>query len=415
MWFLSLMLLGLSGTEARVLPEFQNEPAPFENFSSSLSDVSGVQSLRVLIFPHFGTYAVPQGREDSAKQVQITTSGTCEAHEAVLSSHEDWEPGTLISAPASVIILTSGTEATLYYSCTAPFTLHRKAPLKSIEYSGNFVALVSPDQVRIVNIVDPETYLKGVIPSEVEASWPTEVLRAQAIAARTYEWFSVLNGRGKKLPYDLDDTVASQAYLGNSKRSSMSDSAADDTSRQVMTFSGKVIKAYFSADSGGFTAAAEEVFQALPYCQAKPERYDLSLYPESVWTQTFAPGDLDGKLFKAKLLPDSVGIKELLIESKNVSTSGRALIVTVLGTDLKTYSILGRDFRLALHLRSTLINKIDHKSGFVIHGRGFGHGVGMAQEGALQYSKQLQWNHEQILRFYYDGIEITQVNSDLLP
>ena len=409
------MLLGLSGTEARVLPEYQNEPTPFESFSSLITDVSGIQTLRVLIFPHFGTYAIPQGREETAKQVQITTSGVCEAHEAVLSPIEDWEPGSLISAPAPVINLTSGDGATIYYSCTAPFTIHRKAPLKSFEYSGDFVALITPDQVRVVNIVDPETYLKGVIPSEVEASWPTEVLRAQAIAARTYEWFSVLNGRGKRLPYDLDDTVASQAYLGNSKRSSMSDSAADDTHTQVMTFSGKIIKAYFSADSGGFTAAAEEIFQALPYCQAKPERYDPSLYPQSVWSQAFAPGDIQDKLFKAKLLPESVGIKELSIEPKNVSASGRALTVTILGTDLKTYAILGRDFRLALHLRSTLIDKIENKSGFIIHGRGFGHGVGMAQEGALQYSKQLQWNHEQILRFYYEGIEITQVNGGFLP
>ena len=374
---------------------------------------SQVAHFRVLVFPHVGLYSIPQGRETAVKSVLVTSDGYCDAYAASLDSNQEWiKSGPLlkhlnkVTLNVTALLGRSGLPSPIYYECNSPFLINRPAPLRSLEYSGSFVATTDGTKVELINIIDPETYIKGVVPAEVEASWPKETLEAQAIAARTYAWWSVLQARLHAAPYDMDDTVFYQAYLGNYKRSPATDSASDETSGQVMRHAGEIIKAYFAADSGGFTEDAVSVFGVnLPYCVAKREVYDLT-QTQTAWTKTFTTSEFQNQMLAFHFIPAGISVRNVYLDPSDVDTSGRVMRIHILGSNGKVYLVGGNDFRYRTKIRSNLFQLSFSREGLVINGKGYGHGVGMAQIGALQYSKQFGWNHDQILQFYYTGVTI---------
>lgn len=395
---------------AQDLPEYPHVDA---KTGARLFSMTRVNKFRVLLFPHWGAYSTPQGREDTAKAVTVTSNEPCNAYLAALDENQEWVKTGDILAKSTKINLTvnsllskSGIPAPVYYECHAAFTVNRTAPLKSIDYPGDFVATTDGARVEVISLIDADTYIKGVVPAEVEASWPVEVLKAQAIAARTYAWWSVVQARTQAANFDMDDTVSYQAYLGNLKRTPATDLATDQTEGVVMKYQGEVIKAYFSADSGGFTEDAFSAFgNSFPYCQAKPETYDLS-QTQTDWTKAITVSYLQSQLVNAKVIPANVSLKSVSVAPGNVDASGRTTRVSILGSNGKRYSIAGNDFRYLLKARSNLFKITFGQNGLVLNGKGYGHGVGMAQIGALQYSKQFNWTAEQILNFYYTGVTL---------
>lgn len=365
-----------------------------------------VTHFRVQVFPHLGSYATPQGRDVVSQSVSVTSTGDCSERKTTLDENHEWLKGDVVRTQKLPASFRAGEGSVTYFECPESFVIHRAPSLKSIEYAGDFVVVTSKAQVKIINILEPDTYLKGVIPSEVSASWPDEVLKAQAVAARTYAWWTVTQTRNKSSDFDMDDTVAYQAYMGLSNQDDRSDSAADVTTHQVLTANGQLIKAYFSADSGGYTADAAEVFGAVSYCKAVRETYDQSIHSASAWTKIYTNEELAKELISAKLLKEKVSVKSISIREADRTGSGRARSLEVKGQDGVTYSIDGNSFRFATHIKSTLfeIAKTDH--GFLFSGKGYGHGVGMAQIGALQYAKQFHWSYDQILNFYYSGVNL---------
>ncbi|MBS1959412.1 MAG: SpoIID/LytB domain-containing protein [Bdellovibrionales bacterium] len=409
------VLLFLGNAQAMVyepvfnLPDARFGTVPFQN----------IVQFRVLVFPHMGAYSIPQGREASAASVKITSSQPCDVYAALLDADDNWvKSGDKITSLSEISLssaklskfhkemkLAASDVDTFYYSCPAPFKVNRAKPLTSFEYSGDFVAYVQKGTVQIVNIVDPDTYLKGVIPSEVPSGWPAEVLKAQAIAARTYAWWSVKAARVKPANYDMDDTVSYQAYSGISSRKADTDAASDATAGLIMKFAGKPIKAYFSADAGGYTESAKNYFDTeLPYCIAKKEMYNLAtLNKPTAWTASFTIATLQSKLV-GTLLPHGVKISSIKVSEK--SESGRAVKLAVTAATKKVYTVSGPDFRYQTKLRSTLFDIAVTGTTYKFNGRGYGHGVGMAQIGAMEHDKQLGWTYDQILNFYYDDVTI---------
>jgi len=272
-------------------------------------------------------------------------------------------------------------------------------------YEGNFVAIVDPNandsEIQLVNLVESETYIQGVVPSEMGDYWPIETLKSQAVAARTYAWWTVTQVKRGARPseYDLDDTVQYQAYLGNSTRSKVSDSAVTSTNKLVMKYNGEVIKSFFSADSGGYTESAEHGFtQVLPYCQSKKELYDVSR-TATVWVLNLSLAKISAALNQT--------IQRIEVLAGDVDESGRVLWVTLNGQT----KISGAVFRQKLKLRSTLFQlELQSDDSIKLSGAGFGHGVGLAQIGAREYVNQLAWDFEQIVKFYYTGITLEVLN-----
>lgn len=377
-------------------------------------ETASASPFRVLVFPHLGSYPVPQGREAVIDRVRISSDEVCNQYLAKLNSNHEWEKsGNLISSGKTFSLTTSSLVKTSYFECTNPFKIDRGNQFESFSYEGSFVALVDPiaqnKTIQIVNIIDPEKYIQGVVPAEVGINWPAEALKAQAVAARTYAWWTVLQSRAVPgIYYDLDDTVQYQAYLGVSRRIPATDAGVSDTANQVMKFGGKVIKAYFSADSGGKTESAENVFGAIfPYCSSKQELYDITKTTTD-WQELISLRDIGIALSKS--------IRSIEISPNDVNDSGRVNQVTLTTTKNQIIKITGFDFRRSLKLRSTLFQLktiiVKGKIFIQIDGKGYGHGVGMAQIGAKEYALQLGWTFDQILKFYYTDVTLESVNHD---
>jgi len=142
-------------------------------------------------------------------------------------------------------------------------------------YRGEFILYRNSNGITVINNLDIESYLMGVVPSEMPSSWNYEALKAQAIAARSY---AVANlGKRARYGYDLNDTPADQAYMGASRETAKTDKAVIDTKGQVLVCGNKVIPAYYHSSSGGHTINSGAVwFKDLPFVKPVPS-YDGNL------------------------------------------------------------------------------------------------------------------------------------------
>jgi len=371
--------------------------------------------FRVLVFPHQGNYSAPEGREKVISEVTVTSTENCDEYAAILYKSREWgKTGNLI-ASAKSFQLTAKTSGRFYFECKAPFKVVRESSLESYSYEGNFVAVIdqSADQngtgkIQLVNLIDSEKYVQGVVPSEVGNNWPLEALKAQAVAARTFSWWHVLEERSNPVISisDLDDTVLYQVYLGTSNHTTSTDQSVSLTSGQVIKYNGKVIQAYFSADSAGKSESAEKAFgSALPYCVGKSELYDLSKI-DSAWSVKMSLADVSRKLGKK--------IKLIEVLPTDIDDSGRVSQVSITDENGAVSKLSGVFVREELKLKSTLFQLstvTEQKVEFLkINGKGFGHGVGLAQMGAKVYA-EMGWSFEQIIKFYYTGVTLGPVTD----
>lgn len=142
-------------------------------------------------------------------------------------------------------------------------------------YRGYLIIQNKNKKLTVINNVNLEDYIRGVVPAEMPSSWELEALKAQAIAARSYALANL--GKRASLGFDLKDTPEDQAYGGASAETKKTNSAVDDTSGLVLTYNYKVISAYYSASAGGQTINAKEVWgQNLPYIRSVPS-YDANV------------------------------------------------------------------------------------------------------------------------------------------
>lgn len=136
-------------------------------------------------------------------------------------------------------------------------------------YRGYLIIQNKNKKLTVINEVDLEDYIKGVVPSEMPSGWELEALKAQAIAARSYALANL--GKRASLGYDLKDTPEDQAYGGASAETSKTNRAVDETSGLVLTYNYKVVSAFYSASAGGQTVTAKEAWgNDVPYVRSVP-------------------------------------------------------------------------------------------------------------------------------------------------
>jgi len=126
-------------------------------------------------------------------------------------------------------------------------------------YRGSILVRSGTDRIEVINTVNAEGYLAGVVGAEMPPGWPKEALKAQAIAARTYVVYEICR-RGKKAAYDVVDSTASQVYRGVKAETDRTIEAVRNTTGQILTYRGKVVKAYYHSTCGGHTASAGSVW-----------------------------------------------------------------------------------------------------------------------------------------------------------
>jgi stage II sporulation protein D len=148
--------------------------------------------------------------------------------------------------------------------------------------------------LNAINQVGINQYVRGVIPNEVPASWPKAVLRAQAVAARSYALATTVAGDG----YDLYDDTRSQVYGGRSSEYRSTNRAAKATRNEVLRGGGGIAVAYFFSTSGGETENVEYGFigaDPVPYLKGVRDPHD-DASPFHRWTVTFSDRELESRL-----------------------------------------------------------------------------------------------------------------------
>jgi len=134
-------------------------------------------------------------------------------------------------------------------------------------YHGKLMIKNINGKLTVINDIDLENYLKGVVPSEMSPSWEFEALKAQAIAARSFALANL--GKQSKWGYDLKDNTEDQAYGGASAETNITNKAVEETHGLVLTYDMKIISAYYSASAGGMTSTTAWSGSA-PYLRSVP-------------------------------------------------------------------------------------------------------------------------------------------------
>ena len=274
-----------------------------------------------------------------------------------------------------------------------------------LKIRGSLIARsVQKSKLTLVNELDLDSYLKGVLPREVIVSWPMEALKSQAVASRTYLLSHL--GRHQKDGFDVCRQVHCQVYGGMNKEHPQTSKAVEETKNEVLLYNGKPIGAFFHACCGGHTEKIGAVWGSTnkPYLPAVRCGYGKAA-PWFEWSLSVSNDDIVQLLKKADLIKGNK-LKSLRVKKK--SRSSRAETVSV-QTNKGVYNLSGNSFRLAMHpekIRSTLwTNLSKHKNGYKFKGRGWGHGVGMCQWGARGQALQNR-SYKKILAFYYPKAEL---------
>jgi len=213
--------------------------------------------------------------------------------------------------------------------------------LGGVPYRGAFQVARAGAALQVVNAVGLDLYVMGVVAREMPKEWPSDALKAQAIAARSYALAHLKGGLG----FDLYSDTRSQVYGGIRAESPASNLAVSSTAGRVVLYQGKVANTMFSSTSGGRTAAVQDVWPAakpVPYLVSVPDPYD-SISPYHNW------GPLR---FSAAQLGRKLGLHGRLVDIQAAfNPSGRVRTLTASG-DRSQVTLTGQNARRALGLRS---------------------------------------------------------------
>jgi stage II sporulation protein D len=254
----------------------------------------------------------------------------------------------------------------------------------------------------VVNTLDLEEYLYGVVPKEAPTQWQMAALRAQAIVARTYALYK----RSRQANHDYDiaaQYIRDQHYEGYNAEHPRTTQAVDDTRGLVLTCHGDLIPAYYHAESAGYTENSEDVWSSPHPClrAVKAQMHPASPYLQ--WSVSLSLQDVRSALTKRGY---TIGAIRRL-EPLQRSAAGRITLLKI-SHKLGETIVRGTDFRLALGpeiIRSTRFTVQVRDGRAFFTGQGWGHGVGLCQW-CSQEMAELGYDYEAILTHYYQGAKL---------
>ncbi|MFT4414427.1 SpoIID/LytB domain-containing protein [Fredinandcohnia humi] len=330
------------------------------------------------------------------------------------------------------------------------------ATVNNLKYRGSFELKPSGEKVQVINQLDMEDYLKGVVPSEMPSSWHIEALKAQAIAARSYAQNSM----------NLSNTTSSQVYRGFSGETARTNQAIEETKGLLVKYNGKPIQTFFYSTSGGRTSNVGDVWNSnqssFPYLVSVEDKYEVS--PYSSWSYTFSalsvlkqfgfndstilydvlsvPSGANGEVRAVtvktsngdktisgnesvirKLFPtgESKYYNQILSnwftikvnkEQKDLSVqtaAGTEDLSAVKGQMVQTAAGVQTisEENVTVQTANGRISTVGGVDSIVLNGKGWGHRIGMSQYGAKGYAEN-GWTAEQILTHYFQGTTVSK-------
>lgn len=269
-------------------------------------------------------------------------------------------------------------------------------------YSGALLFECNGLEVYLINRVHIEDYVAGVVESEGGHVDQYEYFKAQAILART--WAMRNMNKHLKEGYNVKDDVTSQAYyskayLQNSKAIIKAVNTTRDTI--LVDMDGKVVFGAFHANSGGQTVNSEDVWQgSISYLRSAPDSFSLA------GKKAFWEKQLDKEEF-IQFFADK-------LKQSNSDTVFRAAVLSIDQKERMPFFFYNgqklkmRWVRQHFRLRSTFFTLVDEGETVLLKGRGFGHGIGMSQEGAMRMS-ELGYSYQEILSHYFKGVKFAVI------
>ena len=320
-------------------------------------------------------------------------------------------------------------------------------------YSGRLEISREEGGLVLVNELYLEDYLKHVVPSEMPVSYEKEALKAQAVCARTYAYRQIQGNSYKEYGAHVDDSTRFQVY-NNLETSQASDAAVTETYGKILMYQNSPAEAFYFSTSCGHTTDGTiwgASLSSVPYLKGvavRPGGGQLDLTDEDTfssfiksaasgyesdyamyrWTTTCTSSQLEqkisgiGSITNLEVTRRSTG--GIAVELQVTGTEG----VKMVSTESQIRSILGnpelvikkQDGQTLTGWSSlpsaflTVEKKKTDENGmvtFAIYGGGYGHGVGMSQNGAQAMAKKGK-TYEQILQFFFTGIEIQSLAAD---
>lgn len=322
----------------------------------------------------------------SGREVTVYITGTS----TVLYTHTD------ANVNLAVLPVSSGAKAETWF--------------KGNTYNGGFeyFRYVS-SRLTVINVVDIEDYVKGVITMEMSSSWPAEALKAQALCARTYFARNVNSYRN--FGFDITADVYCQAYCGTSRSTAGSNAAVDATAGQYVTYNGALCDTLYYSSNGGGSENSENVFvSALPYLRGVLDPYEKDAASINAYS-SWGPVTFSKATIASKIVGSGKSFGTFSSMDVTFSNTNNAIAVTFTDTAGKTASYSGSAcysfFYSRLGLKSIHFTYTDSGDNIVFSGGGWGHSVGMSQFGAYAMAKYHGFNYRQIIRYYYTGVNIS--------
>ena len=296
-------------------------------------------------------------------------------------------------------------------------------------YRGVLAITATDSGMLVVNVVSMNDYLRGVVPLEIGNRTAAEfaAVQAQAVAARTYAYKHLTSARA----FDMYATVQDQVYGGVDAEKPQSDSAITTTADVVVLYNGQPITTPYHSTCGGSTAGVSEVWYDQPdqpYLRPVSDKipgtnnYYCDPSPRFSWTQNYDATGLRAvmeKYLSAYTKAPKSGVGRITdIREQGRTASGRVAALAV-QTESGSYTLRGNDIRFVLRdpkgaiLNSTYFTFTKETSGgevssLTVNGRGYGHGIGMCQWGAIGRARAGQ-NYRTILETYYPGTTIGRI------
>ena len=296
-------------------------------------------------------------------------------------------------------------------------------------YRGKLELFATAEGIVIVNEVPLEEYLYAVVPSEMPPSYEAEALKCQAICARSYAHCQMLSFGYPEYNAHVDDSVSYQVY-GNSQEQESTIQAVRETNGQRLWYQNQVVKAYYYSTSCGHSTSIEawgttltddnQYLKGVNICNEEGNSYEANL-PWFRWKATI-PEETMSNLIELNTGKEIGTLQDISVTEQGVGGVALEVVATgtkgkvTISTENKIRSALGGSgYEITKHdgsivkstklLPSAFFAIAKNGESFIIEGGGYGHGIGMSQNGANEMAK-VGKTYDEILQFFYPGTEV---------
>ncbi len=352
-----------------------------------------VQSVPITLRGRFEIRAYDVDRSRRFTAGDILEKGSMLNNVTVRATRDGLKIGGIIVKANDVVIIPTAS--------TGPGSLIK---VGTRPYRGRLrIKALSNKKLALMNIVDMETYLYGVVSSEMNSAFPPHALSAQAVAARTFALFRIKRAQKKRVnpnyDFDVTDDIFTQVYRGEERSGQKIYAVVDNSRGVILTYQGRIFESIFHDTCGGRTEPVHLVWSG-PLVEPLKGRICGYCYDSRFnhWQVTIPARDIITKL----KLPETKSIENIRIVDSAPGGHARTIGIK-LSDSPEEIKMNAQKFRIALDpnkLYSTRFEIKKRGQSFEFTGRGWGHGVGLCQEGARGMAEK-GFNTLEILEYYY--------------